>query len=158
MPRSQRLYGVFALLSCCLLLLDLILHSSRIKKKKIIQLAENVNENTYFFYLCLSVSVVSSSASACIRVALSSSVTRFRALPVFFTRHVIDPVISTGLFVFSLLMYLSICTFPPLIIHHSSFCVLFSVSKLFVPFSVSFLSLLGPCVEGGQCCLSTLCG
>lgn len=34
------------------------------------------------------------------------------------------------------------------------FCVLFSVSQLFVPFSVSSLSLLGPCVEGGQCCLS----
>lgn len=33
-------------------------HPPFIKGKKNIQLAENVSENTYFFYLCLSVSVV----------------------------------------------------------------------------------------------------
>lgn len=115
--------------------------------KKIIQLAENVNENTYFFYLCLSVSVV----IGLHRVALSSWFSL--ELACFFMHHITHQSFPP---VFSLLMYLSVCTFPsPLII---MFSVLFSVSKLFVPFSVSFLSLLGPCVEGGQRRLSTLCG
>lgn len=117
-----------------------------------IRLAENVNENTYFFYSCLSVSVVSSSASACVRVALSSFVTQFRACLFLYAPHNLPSHFYRSFLCSCICLY---APFPPRII---MFCVLFSVSELFVPFSVSFLSLLGPCVEGGQCRLSALCG
>lgn len=74
-------------------------HPSFTKSKKI-HLAENVNENTYFFYLCLYVSVVSSSALPAF-VSLSS---QFSACLLFFCfvfvfLHLLtNPVISTGLF------------------------------------------------------------
>lgn len=100
MPHSQG-NSIPHSLSCCPLLLDLILHSSRVKK--IYKLAENVNENTYFFYLCLSVSVVSS--SSCIHVALSSFVTRLRACLFLYASH--NPL---GRF-FSLSTCSSFCTF-----------------------------------------------
>lgn len=80
-------------------------------KKKEKNIAENVNENTYFFYLCLSVSVV----SACISSGAQSP------LPVF-----------------SLLMYLSICTFPP---PRSSCSVSFSQFQNSLCLSLSLFSL-----------------
>lgn len=98
-----------SLFSRCLLLLSLILHSSRVKKEK--NIAENVNENTYFFYLCLSVSVV----LACISSGAQSP------LPVF-----------------SLLMYSSVCTFSPPVImfcHFLSFKTLCAFLCLFSLFA-----------------------
>lgn len=59
------IYSILTLLSCCLLLLSLILHSSRD-----IQLAENVNE--YLLFLLVPFCV-------CIHVALSPFISQFRA-------------------------------------------------------------------------------
>lgn len=93
---------------------------------KNIQLAENVNENTYFFYLCLSVSVVWSLASACIRVALSSFRTRFRACLFLYAPHNLPSHFHRP-FLCSCL--LSICTFllPP---NHHVLCPFLSFKTL----------------------------
>lgn len=116
---------------------------------KNIRLADNVDENTYFFYSCLSVSVVCHQplpafVSLCLRPSRLELPVSFR------TTRPARPFLP----LFSLLMYLSVCSFSP---DHLVLC-LFSVSELFVPFSVSFLSLLGPCVEGGRRRPSALCG
>lgn len=103
-------------------------------------------------FLCLS-------SSACVRVALSSSFS-LELCPFLYPPHKPPSHFYRSFFFCSCIC---LCTFPPpralpfptLII---MFSVIFSVSKLFVPFSVSFLSLLGPCVEGGQRRLSSLCG
>lgn len=148
MPHSQG-YSILTLFPCCLLLLNLILHSSRVKKRKKKNSQQKI---TYFFYLCLSVSVVFViSLHLCRSVFIHRSV---QSLPVslcttYPPRHFYQSFLCS-----------CICLYapPPPPSFIIMFSVLFSVSKLFVPFSVSFLSLLGPCVEGGQCCLSTLCG
>lgn len=143
----SRLSSVLTLLSCCLLLLNLILHSSRIYNQQ--KMSMRIPTFSTCAFLCLSSGhrPLPAFVSLCLHSSLGLE------LACFFTHHITSPVISTRLFFAHVFVYMHLSS--PLII---MFCVLFSVSKLFVPFSVSFLSLLGPCVEGGQCRLSTQCG
>lgn len=147
MPHSQG-YSILTLFSCCLLLLNLILHSSRVKKYTISRKCRW----KYLLFLLVPFCVCRlRHQPAFVSLCLHSSFSL--ELACFFMHHITHPVISTTLFFAHVFVYMHL---PPCLI--MMFSVLFSVSKLFVPFSVSFLSLLGPCVEGGQCFLSTLCG
>lgn len=126
-------YSILILFSCCHLPLDLILHHPHI------QLAVKVNETTFLLVPCC---VCRLAIGLCLRSVSTQLSFLFPYVPRFFTRH----------FFAHVFVYM-----PPSPPHHHVQCH-FSVSQLFVPFSVSSLSLLGPCVEGGQCFLSTPCG
>lgn len=154
-------------LSCCPLLLNLILQSLRKRKtKQNTEIAEkktkheNVNEKYLLFLLVPFCVCRLLSPSACVRVALSFFVIQLRACLFYFLFCWPDPTLPLLTFQPVSLIFLClescICLYTHLYPLPPSpvimFCVLFSVLKLFVPFSVSFLSLLGPCVEGGRCC------
>lgn len=98
------------------------------------QLAVNVNETTFLLVPCCVCGLAISlrSVSAQFPVPLCAT---------FFTRHFFAHV-----FVYMPVL-LPIIMFPVISQFHDSLCL-----------SVSSLSLLGPCVEGGQCFLSTPCG
>lgn len=101
--------SILTLFSCCPLLLDLILYSSRVKTN--IRLAENVNENTFSTraFLC----VVSSSASACVLSSLTLVSCSFM------------------LYVFTGLFFAHVCLYAPFPLpHHHVLCPFLSFRTL----------------------------